>query len=259
MILSRRVALNGQQLDDLHERIVIRSVDAGVPHESVNAASIQNIFGQRITDQHWETMEVSVNYAIDVPKKQMALRRQIFEAVNRWATQKGWLTCNWMPDRRMWVDKVVYPSAGDMWDWMNEYTITFRAYGIPFWQGVTPNQVNLYATSGGTWTIDVQGNIPSPTDVDFTNVSGMTIPYFSIRVGYSLLVFNNLGLGGGETLRITHGTSGLLSAKIGSRSVYDKLDPQSTDRLIADPGIMVVQMSATRAGNLSVRNYGGYV
>jgi hypothetical protein len=87
----------------------------------------------------------------------------------------------------------------------------------------------------------------------------MTIPYFSIRVGYSLLVFNNLGLGGGETLRITHGTSGLLSAKIGSRSVYDKLDPQSTDRLIADPGIMVVQMSATRAGNLSVRNYGGYV
>ena len=259
MILSKRVALNGQQLDDLHERIVIRSFDAGVPHEEIEAESIQNIFGQRIASQHWESLDVSVTYAIDVPKKQMTLRRQIFEAVNRWATQKGWLTCNWMPDRRMWVDKVVYPSAGDMWNWTGEYTITFRAYGIPFWQGVTPSQVNLYATSGGTWTIDVQGNIPSPTDVDFTNVSGMTIPYFSIRVGYSLLVFNNLGLGGGETLRITHGTSGLLSAKIGSRSVYDKLDPQSTDRLIADPGIMVVQMSATRAGNLSVRNYGGYV
>ena len=48
MILSKRVALNGQQLDDLHERIVIRSFDAGVPHEEIEAVSIQNLFGQRI-------------------------------------------------------------------------------------------------------------------------------------------------------------------------------------------------------------------
>ena len=259
MILSKRAALNGQQLDELHERIVIRSIDAGVPHEEVEAENIMNIFGQRIASQHWESLEVAVTYAIDVPKREMALRRQIFEAVNRWAGQKGWLTVNWMTDRRMWVDKVVYPSAGDMWNWTNEYTIVFRAYGLPFWQAITPSQINIPATAGGTWTIDVQGNVPSPVDVDFRNVSGMNIPYFSIRVGYSLLVFNNLGLGGGETLQITHGTSGLLSAKIGSRSVYDKLDPQSTDRLIADPGIMVVQMNATRAGNLNVRNYGGYV
>lgn len=259
MILSKRAALNGQQLDELHERIVIRSIDAGVPHEEVEAENIMNIFGQRIASQHWESLEVAVTYAIDVPKREMALRRQIFEAVNRWAGQKGWLTVNWMTDRRMWVDKVVYPSAGDMWNWTNEYTIIFRAYGLPFWQAITPSQINIPATAGGTWTIDVQGNVPSPVDVDFRNVSGMNIPYFSIRVGYSLLVFNNLGLGGGETLQITHGTSGLLSAKIGSRSVYDKLDPQSTDRLIADPGIMVVQMNATRAGNLNVRNYGGYV
>ena len=259
MILSKRAALNGQQLDELHERIVIRSIDAGVPHEEVEAENIMNIFGQRIASQHWESLEVAVTYAIDVPKREMALRRQIFEAVNRWAGQKGWLTVNWMTDRRMWVDKVVYPSAGDMWNWTNEFTIVFRAYGLPFWQAITPSQINIPATAGGTWTIDVQGNIPSPVDVDFRNVSGMNIPYFSIRVGYSLLVFNNLGLGGGETLQITHGTSGLLSAKIGSRSVYDKLDPQSTDRLIADPGIMVVQLNATRAGNLNVRNYGGYV
>ncbi len=259
MILSRRVALNGQQLDELHERIVIRSFDAGVPHENVEAENIMSIFGQRVTSQHWESFEVSVTYAIDLPKKDMITRRMVFDTVNRWATQKGWLTVNWMPDLRMWVDKVVYPSAGDMWDWTNEYTITFRAYGLPFWQAITPTQLNVQATSSGTWSIDINGNVPSPVDVDFRNVSGMTIPKFSIRVGWSWLVFNDLGLGGSETLHITHGTDGLLRATIGSRSVYNKLDPSSTDRLIADPGVMPVYLSATRAGNLSVRDYGGYV
>jgi hypothetical protein len=164
-----------------------------------------------------------------------------------------------MPDLRMYVDKVVYPSPGDLWGWTSEYTVTFRAYGLPFWQAITPTQVNVNAVSSGQWAIDIKGNVPSPVDVDFQNVSGMTIPNFSIRVGWSWLVFKDLDLGGSETLRITHGTDGLLKATIGGRSVYHKLDPSSTDRLIADPGLMPVYLSATRAGNLSVRDYGGYV
>ena len=224
MILSRRVALGGQQLDELHERIVIRSVDVGVPHENVRAESLMGHFGQRIVDQHWENLEVTVTYAIDVPKRNMALRRQIFETVNKWAMQKGWLTVNWMEDRRMYVDKVVYPSAGDMWNWTDEYTIAFRAYGLPFWMAVTPTQVNVNETSGGT-----------------------------------RLSFSNLGLGGSETLNITHGTDGLLRCRIGGRSVYNKLEAGSSDRLMAAPGMLAVQMSASRAGNLSVRHYGGYV
>ena len=170
MILSRRVALGGQQLDELHERIVIRSVDVGVPHENVRAESLMGHFGQRIVDQHWENLEVTVTYAIDVPKRNMALRRQIFETVNKWAMQKGWLTVNWMEDRRMYVDKVVYPSAGDMWNWTDEYTIAFRAYGLPFWMAVTPTQVNVNETSGGSWTLEALGNVATPVDVDFRNV-----------------------------------------------------------------------------------------
>lgn len=259
MILSRRVALGGQQMDELHERIVIRSVDVGVPHENVRAESLMGHFGQRIVDQHWENLEVTVTYAIDVPKRNMALRRKIFETVNKWAMQKGWLTVNWMDDRRMYVDKVVYPSAGDMWNWTDEYTIVFRAYGLPFWMAVTPTQVNVNETSGGSWTLEALGNVATPVDVDFRNVSGMTIPYFTIRVGGTRLSFSNLGLGGSETLNITHGTDGLLRCRIGGRSVYNKLEAGSSDRLMAAPGMLAVQMSASRAGNLSVRHYGGYV
>ena len=40
MILSKRAALNGVQLDELFPEIVIRSVDPGVPHETVSAVNI---------------------------------------------------------------------------------------------------------------------------------------------------------------------------------------------------------------------------
>ena len=81
MILSKRVALGGVQLDELHDAIVIRSIDPGVPKESISAVSRMGGWGQRMTGQHWDTLEVSVTYAIDIPKREMILRRQVFEAV----------------------------------------------------------------------------------------------------------------------------------------------------------------------------------
>ena len=49
MILSKRAALNGVQLDELFPEIVSRSVDPGVPHETVSAVSRGGGFGQRVT------------------------------------------------------------------------------------------------------------------------------------------------------------------------------------------------------------------
>ena len=47
MILSRRVALGGIELDELDESIVIRSFDPGVPHESTGAENRAGGFGSR--------------------------------------------------------------------------------------------------------------------------------------------------------------------------------------------------------------------
>ena len=76
MILSRRVALGGVQLDQQDASIVIRSIDTGVPHESLDAVNRMGGAGQRLTSQHWETLDVSVRVAIDVPKKNLSKRRE---------------------------------------------------------------------------------------------------------------------------------------------------------------------------------------
>lgn len=257
MILSKRVALGGVQLDELHERIVVLGVDPGIPEESISTVSRMGGFGQRVTGDHFETLDVTVTYGIDVPKKQMELRRQIFEAVNAWARNCGWLTVNWMPNRRMYADKAVLPSSGDMWDWTKKYEIVFRAYNVPFWQDEIPNQAARSLISSGSTAVIVGGNVQSVLDVEFRNRSGMQINNFSISAGGNTLVLSNLGLGGSETLAFSHGTDGLLRITAGGRSVMDRRT--GADDLYVNPGTANVSISTERSGDLTVRNYGRYI
>ncbi len=257
MILSKRVALGGVQLDELHDAIVIRSIDPGVPKESISAVSRMGGWGQRMTGQHWDTLEVSVTYAIDIPKHNLAVRRQIFDAVNAWALRKGWLTVNWMEGRRFWVDKVIIPGSGDLWGWTDDYTIVFRAYNVPFWQDELPAQVASGTAASGRVTIQVSGNMPSVLDATFQNKSGMTINNFWVQANGQRITLSSLGLGGSGTLTINHGTDGLLKIRIGSISVYQKYT--GADDLIVSPGSVAVDFGADRAGQLIVQSYGRWV
>lgn len=257
MILSKRAALNGVQLDELFPEIVIRSVDPGVPNETVSAVSRGGGFGQRVTGQHWDTLEVSVTYAIDVSKREMPRRRQIFDAVNTWALGKGWLTVNWMEGRRFYVDKVVIPGSGDLWRWTDEYTIIFRAYGVPFWQDELPAQAVSGIAGSGSVAIQVGGNVKSVLEVTFQNRSGVVINNFQVQTGSNVMAFSNLNLGGSAELKIWHGTDGLLRITANGSNAYSKYT--GADDLYVEPGLRTVSFAADRAGVLTASCYGRWV
>lgn len=256
MILSKRAALGGVWLDELHEAIVIQRIDTGTPQRNITTASMMGGAGQRITGDHWETLEATVEFAINLPKREMEARRQVFETVTAWAIRGGWLTVNWMPNRRLWVDRVVLPQGGDMWEWTTNYTITFRAYSVPFWQEEMPVTAAHQLITNGSVNIEVGGNVQSVLDVDFRNRSGMTINNFTITAGGNRLVLSSLGLGGTETLSISHGTDGLLRITAGGRSVLDRRT--GDDDLYVMPGANTVRIQSDRAGALTVRSYGRY-
>lgn len=252
MILSRRVSLGGIQLDSLDNSIVIRSVKPGVPHESVNAADRMGGFGQRVTRHHWETLETSVTFAIDLPKRQLTARRTVFDKVIKWAIGGGWLTTNQMNGKRMYAEKVVIPSGGDMWEWLGEYTIIFRAYGVPFWQDDT-------ATADVSGAMTVPGIIRTVCDAEIANGGSSTIDSMTVTAGNSTMEFSGLGLAAGETLKIGHGNDGVLWIRIYSgntyRSVLDKRTGGSADDLYVDPGVRSVSASS---GTASFSCYGRY-
>lgn len=252
MILSRRVSLGGVQLDSLDNSIVIKSVDPGVPHESVNAVNRMGGFGQRMTRHHWETLEVSVKFAIDLPKTQMIARRAVFDKIIKWAIGGGWLTTNQMNGKRMYAEKAVIPSGGDMWEWVSEYTIIFRAYGVPFWQDAT-------ATADVSGVLTVPGILRTVCDAEIANGGNSTIDSLTVTAGNSTMEFSELGLAAGETLKIGHGNDGVLWIRIYSnntyRSVLDKRTGGSADDLYVDPGVRTVSASS---GTASFSCYGRY-
>lgn len=252
MILSRRVSLGGVQLDSLDNSIVIKSVDPSVPHESVNAVNRMGGFGQRMTRHHWETLEVSVKFAIDLPKTQMIARRAVFDKIIKWAIGGGWLTTNQMNGKRMYAEKAVIPSGGDMREWVSEYTIIFRAYGVPFWQDDT-------ATADVSGALTVPGIIRTVCDAEIENGGSSTIDSMTVTAGNSTMEFSGLGLAAGETLKIGHGNDGVLWIRIYSdntyRSVLDKRTGGSADDLYVDPGVRSVSASS---GTASFSCYGRY-
>ena len=260
MILSRRISLGGKQLDEIDEAVVIRNVDTGVSHESVSAVNRMGGYGQRMTSQHWESLEVSVTFAINVGKRELERRREIFDAVMAWANRKGWIKTTTQPEKRMYAEKTVLPSAGDLREWTREYTIIFRAYGVPFWQEASPDPLEVKSITKGNKTMEVAGIITTVADVTAENIRGQTINKLTITVDGNSFIFDSLALGGDESLMITHTNEGILRIRAGkgdnTRNVYSLRKAESADDLYAKPGNITVAVESQRAVKLTVKAAG---
>lgn len=260
MILSRRAALGGSQLDQVDSSVVIRGMDPGTTKKTVNTVSQMGGSGQRETRSHWETVEASVTYAIDIPKTNLADRREVFDSVKRWALNKGWLTMNWMDGKRLWVDDVTIPTSGDLFRWTDEYTIGFTARSVPFWQDDTATSAEIETTDEGAGSITVPGEEITVCDAEIVNESGETINTMSVAIGESVMNFTNLGLADEEKLMIDH-IGAVLRIRIQSgnvtRTAYNKRTSGSDD-LYVKPGTNAI---AITGGDVSavISCYGRYV
>ena len=283
MKLSGRVKFCGTQLDDLAPEIVIQGVDLGNSKENISAVDRLGGFGQRITGAHWQTLEASVTFGIDVPRTNLTRRMQIWDTVANWCANKaGWLSITFdgretntiaapqgkalsvsnadyiaYMNKRMYADKVIMPSPGDMYDWTKEFTIIFRAYNIPFWQDEVVTSAASGTAASGTINMTIPGRIKTPVDITFQNKSGKTISSFKVWTKLSTITLTDISLGGSETITISHGTDGLMAIKKGSTSLYSKYT--GSDDLLISPGKNYVKYEAERAGILTASVYGRYV
>lgn len=252
MKLARRVWFRNIPLDEIDPSVVIRRVESAAPRESVKSVSKMGGFGQRITARHWETMECSVTYAIDKPKKDLAGRRAVFDAVNAAVSGKsGWLSTTESGNKRLWVDKVVLPEPGDMWDWTNEYTIVFQAYSVPFWQDSIQTSKSATMDSGsGELVLTVNGNMPTVLEGFVQNKSGSTLDDISISVGGKTFTMEGLGIANNEQFFFYYENDGLLKLTKGiyqgvdETSVYSKRTADSADDLIVSPGENAITVEA---------------
>lgn len=263
MILRHRIALNGAQLDELDERIIVAGIDEQAGRETLSAVSRFGGWGQRVTTRHRDTLDVVVRFGMRIKARDPEGREELFEKVIAWAVGGGWLTLNYKPDRRLFVTCAQLPALGDVVDWTGEYAITFRAYGVPWWQQETPVSVAVPSTRQASRVIRVAGSADTVLDVAFTNLSGMEIASASIVAGGSRFDLENLHLAANETLMIDHNEDGLLRIRIQAasgawRSALACRTQESSDDLTVSPGDVTVDFTAQRAGRLTVSCCGRY-
>lgn len=265
MQLAHRVSLNGQELDELDNRIIIKGIEEAAGKETFSAVSYGGRDGQRVTNHRRDTLDVTVKFALNIRRDQLQERSNIFELVNKWAANGGWLKVNYKAGRHVYVVCAQAPGAGDQWKRTNEYSITFRAFGVPYWQQEVESALRIQNISSlSNRAIGVDGSTQTVMNVEFRNTSGSTANTFSITASGKTFAFSDLGLANGETLVIDHTAEGVLRIRIKSsggsyRSAFNKRTPESADELFISPGTIYVSMSSQRAGTLTVSYAGRFI
>lgn len=269
MILRRRVFLNGAALDAADPRILIQAIEPAAGKDSISAAALGDGYGSRMTEEHRDSLDITVRFSINEKSYRPQARAAVLEKALAWAVKGGWMTVNYKPGRRIRVIPVQLPGEGDAADRGTQYTITFRAYGCPWWQ---ETEAVPATGSGSSASVTVNSGGSRETDLEFTfkNTSGaavntLTVTATTADLKTTQMSFASLGLADGETLRVDHEDNGrrriqririLNAAGTTWRSAMDKRS--GSDELTAGPGNTGVQMSAGGAGNFSAWAYGRF-
>ena len=267
MILSRRVILDGKQLDQQDAAIVVRSVQTGASKTNVQMTPLMSGIGQRITSLGYSELVVTVRFAIDLPKRQLESRRRAYEAACAWALSgRGkWLSLGFDSYRRLYVDRVEIAEPSDFWEWTNDYTITFHAVSVPFWQDSAPttSMVGMMNPDGteqtGSYAMTIPGHVRTVLDMSISNDSSSALTYITISTGISTITLNGLSLASGRILTISHADNGLLQIKAGSENVYGKQAAGGSTDLYVDPGDQEISITTNRGFIADISCYGRYV
>lgn len=253
MRLRHRVALNGNHLDEVDERIVITGVEEAAGREQITAAASGHN-GQRITGRRRDPLNVTVRFRLWIRKNDMAARAELLEKVNAWAADGGALFLNYKPQRRLTVTLTQAPGLGDPWNWTDEFEMVFTAYAVPYWQDWTAVTVQTSTGTERNATIEVPGSAETVMEATVWNRSGAKISTLTVTCGSSVIDLAGLDFGAGEKIVINHShTAGKFVLRIrqgtdsSMKSILAKRKPESSDDLYVNPGSVACNVKAQRA------------
>ena len=269
MQLSRRVALDGVQLDEQHPQIAIQSVQSGTAKGNAGSAAVRyGGSGSRRIAGHREGLEITVGFSLILKKGEAAEREAALEAANTWAAiarEGAWLTVNTKPGRRIRVYLEEPAVMGDARsDAPKTFAVKFKAYGIPNWQEETGSSTILADGGSGSGSLSIGGNAPTCAEIRMENISGQSMSWAEATIGGRTIRCEGIGLGAGETLIIDHDTEGLIRIRIlgtnqRSRSILDKRTAGSADDYWVNPGMAAVSFRSERACRVTASARGRFL
>lgn len=247
-----RVSLGSVQLDSIDSNILILDVGHSFSGKQVTQNRIAGTDGYDTGDPYIEKTTVTVTFELHIYN--IIERNYVCQLVNKWAEDGGTLAVN---DRYtvtgIMVDKKTgaktYATEGQRLyhtrcekfadiesarNWTDPLTLVFATTYDPHWCSQTAKTLTLTGKSAkGTLKLDGNtGNAP----VYATVTANATITSFKITVGNTMLKLTGLSLANGKQLVIDYVRSRYLRIRADGKSAMARLDPTSSDRLLAPCG-----------------------
>ena len=255
------VALNGVELDSIDPAICIQSIDEDAPNMDVSVGNRSGNNGQHLNGVYRKTMDVSIQFSIDAPKRETLRRAAILQQVTAWAASGGNLTINYRDRQKLRGACVGLPRIDGMDRWTSNYEIIFRAFQVPYWVSQDAESATISAGTSGSATLRLRESAGGKLCFEATNSSGSTVNAVTVSANGRTITFSSLGLVNGEKLIGDYDENDIQRLRILNGSTYRSVLDKRTgaDDVMLNCGGNTVSVTSEAALSWNVYTYGRWI
>lgn len=228
MITRYQCALNGVPLHSLDEGVHIIDYTELPPQRRVVTSATAS-HGLRLLTRVREALTVQVRFMLVNPDPER--RRALLQRVLAWAGGGGVFTTPERPGQQLQVVCTSTPAMSAL-AWLDEMTLSFTAYAVPFWEGC--DAVHQAITSEGTLLLPGSAG-DAPVDCTVTNTGSEPLTTLHLTCGDTHMTFDGLSLAPGAIFSMQT-AGGLLRAEADGVSCLMQRSGDSSDFLLAPCG-----------------------
>lgn len=187
-------------------------------------------------------LEVELRYMIRT--QDIARRSAVRDLVAGWAEKGGTLAVSTRPDMRLvGVKSGVPTSIGSSMKWTDELTVTFVAYGLPYWQSAETDKISIQTTYNGATNLHEYhgifhpiGNAESvPLTAMLQNTGSESLTNIRIIAGETFVELAGMDVPAGGMLMVTQDENALFDIILfdgsGDNSLLPYRTAESSDEL----------------------------
>lgn len=252
------IALNGVELHSISNAIVIQGISEQSPNWNIATGAKAEAIGQFVNRFEKRYREVSVRFALAI-KRDMPLRVAIIQQVNAWAAKGGVLSVDYRDGQRLRVICAALPTINTD-KWAEDYTITFRAYRVPFWESVEKTQVTISAATSGTTTMNLRETAGGKLCAIATNGSGSALTSLGVFANGKRIALTDMSVASGSSVVIDYDENDIQRIRkvtgSSSTSILEYRTTDSDDYVPLEFGSNTIIVSSGVAVSWTLYTYG---
>lgn len=232
MISRYEVVLNNVSMADLNENLLILDVSHEQPKFQRETVHVAGREGLVIENQYRETASVTITFELHIYG--IAERQSALDSVISWARNGGILKTNDREGQRLVCICDKFPSVNSVKRWTDSLSITFSAYGIPYWEDEQASVITL-SGKNASGNMEVSGNGGNAL-VSCEITARATLSQIRVNAGSSFIELSGINIPANGVVKIGYGNDGVLSIKYGNTSLMNKRTAGSSDDLVVPSG-----------------------